>query len=220
LVLDVGAASLWFLLIQAYFRRLASARRLLVAFLFLSLLSIGVALSIASKGGSSKQDTASNAAIVWSLIWAIYMGTGKRPRRTFVVTAPIRRRWLALLPVLGLVAFAWAAHGATADAEAIRAKMSEVDLRTSDRITAALVNDPKVAARADDLGKHPRTKSADPWGEFAAKGLMRLTDADLVQWATLMSEMLNRADQETCAAKWTGGEKMSSLVNYLRGIEI
>ena len=219
LLFDVAAASLWFLLVQAYFRRLKSTRRLLVAFLFASLLSSGVALSIGSKGGSSGNDIAS-AGIVWSLIWMIYMSVGKRPRKTFVVMAPIRRRWLAWLPALGIVAFVWAAHSATAEAEAIRAKTTEVDLKTSDRVTYALLNDPRVAARSADLEKHPRTKSADPWGEFASRGLMRLSDYNLARWANLMSELLNRADEETCAAKWKGGEKMSSLVSYLRGPEI
>ena len=220
LLFDVAAASLWFLLVQAYFRRLESARGLLVAFLFASLLSSGMALSLGSKSGSSSNDTANSAGIVWSLIWMVYVSTGERPRETFIVVAPIRRRWLAWLPALGIVAFLWAAHSATAEAEAIRAKTAEVNLKTSDRITVALLTDPRVAARSADLKKHPRTKSADPWGEFASRGLMRLSDDNLVRWATLMSALLGRADEDICAAKWKGGEKMSSLVNYLRGSEI
>jgi hypothetical protein len=215
-VLDLVLISLWILLIQAYFRRLESTRQLLTAFLFVGVIGFVVTLST----NDSSTDTASTGGIIWSIIWLIYISTGKRPKRTFVVMAPLRRRWLAWLPAFGLVVFAWVAHAAMRNAEEIRARMSEVELKSNDRLLVALMNDPKVAARAADLEKHPRTKSAQPWAELGDKGLMRLNDADLVLWTHLMSKILSRADDKTCAGKWRGGVKEELLTNYLRGPEI
>lgn len=219
-VLSVAAASIWVLLIQAYFRRLESTKRLLFAFFLVSLLSLGVSKSLAAADGAASSDVSSISSIGWCLIWLVYVSTGKRPRKTFVGMAPIRRRWLAWLPAMGLVVFAWAAHAAIAEAEVTRAKMTEVELKTSDRIMAAMLNDPLVAAKTADLEKHPRTKSANPWVDFASKGLMRTTDNSLMQWVNIMARLLERADVQTCAAKWTGDPKAASLVNYVRGPEI
>ena len=221
LFLELATLSIWAVLIQAYFQRLESTRRLFFALIFVEILQTALTLSTDSKGGSTESPNL-GAIVVWWMVWAIYLSTGKRPKTTFVRAGTVRWRWLAYLPGAGLLVFAWFAHAATAAAEATRAKVSPVELKTNDLLLGAAINDPTIASRMADLDGHPRTKSADPWSEFAKKGLLRESDDVLVRWASLMSAMLGRADEGTCAAKWTGRDvdKLGHLLDYLNSTEV
>lgn len=219
--LEVAILSIWTVLIQAYFQRLESTRRLFFALMFVAILQTALTLSTDSRGNSTESPSL-GVIVVWWMVWAIYLATGKRPKTTFVRAGAVRWRWLAYLPAVGLLVFAWLAHAATAAAQATRAQVSPLELKTNDLILSAAINDPKIASRMADLDRHPRTKSSDPWAEFAKKGLLRESDDVLVRWASLMSAMLSRADEGTCAAKWTGRDvdKLGHLLDYLNGAEI